>query len=177
MTRAPENLLALRRLFLDHFDDLTPASLGIVGDEDHVGGYHCGSDRVVTDDYSVVESPRDRAGLTDHAAALDIGRFDVQVAGQTHDLRTFSRWLVAQCVENTVDSQDIREVIYSPDGQVVKRWDRLAKRDTGDNSHRIHTHVSFFRDAIKANRDQRPLIRRYLVEIGLVREPVRRPAG
>ncbi|RLK13333.1 putative peptidoglycan binding protein [Micromonospora sp. M71_S20] len=176
MTRAPQNLLAVRRLLLDHLNidpdavrgqDLEPAEVGIVGDPAHRGGYHCGSDRVVTRDYSVVESPRDSAGLTLDAAALDVGLFEVRAGGRTHNLRTFSTWCVAQCVAGTPDSRDIREIIYSPDGKVVRRWDRLRKRTSGDSSHLWHTHFSFFRDSIKANRDQTPLFRRYLTSIGL----------
>ncbi|MEO3774206.1 hypothetical protein [Micromonospora sp. B9E7] len=176
MTRAPANLLALRSLLLTHLDnapgpdDLDPAEVGIVGDSAHRGGYHCGSDRVVTNDYSVVESPRDRAGLTLDAAALDVGQFEVRSGGRTHTMASFSVWCVAQCAANAADTRDIREIIYSPDGSTVKRWDRLGKRSTGDSSHRWHTHFSFFRDAIKAGRDQRPLFRRYLSSIGLLED-------
>ncbi|MEU7677888.1 hypothetical protein AB0C42_24110 [Micromonospora taraxaci] len=177
MTRAPANLLALRTLLLTHLDnapgpdDLEPAEVGIVGDPAHRGGYHCGSDRTVANDYSVVESPRDRAGLTDLASALDVGPFSVTAGGKTHTLRTFSAWLVAQCAANAPDTRDIREVIYSPDGSAVKRWDRLGRRSTGDSSHRWHTHISYHRDAIKAGRDQTPLFRRYLTTIGLLKAP------
>ncbi|MEV4766627.1 hypothetical protein AB0J89_28760 [Micromonospora chokoriensis] len=176
MTRAPDNLLALRSLLLTHLDnapgpdDLEPAEVGIVGDPAHRGGYHCGSDRVVPNDYSVVESPRDRAGLTLDAAALDVGQFDVRSGGRSNTLPSFSVWCVAQCAANAADTRDIREIIYSPDGSTVKRWDRLGKRTTGDSSHRWHTHFSFFRDAIKAGRDQRPLFRRYLSSIGLLED-------
>lgn len=167
MTRAPANLLAVRSLLLDRLENLDPATVGIVGDAHHLGGYHCGSDRVIANDYSVVESPRDSAGLTLDAAAIDIGVFTVTVEGLTHNLRTFSTWCVAQCVADTVDSRDIREIIYSPDGTVVRRWDRLARRTTGDSTHRTHTHISYFRDAVKAGREQTSLYRRYLAEIGL----------
>ncbi|MEU7612221.1 hypothetical protein [Micromonospora sp. NPDC049204] len=176
MTRAPANLLALRSLLLTHLDnapgpdDLDPAEVGIVGDPAHRGGYHCGSDRVVAGDYSVVESPRDRTGLTLDAAALDVGQFEVRSGGRTHTMASFSLWCVAQCAANAADTRDIREIIYSPDGSTVKRWDRLGKRSTGDSSHRWHTHFSFFRDAIKAGRDQRPLFRRYLSSIGLLED-------
>ncbi|MDG4782687.1 hypothetical protein O7614_23780 [Micromonospora sp. WMMD961] len=176
MTRAPANLLALRSLLLTHLDnapgpdDLEPAEVGIVGDSAHRGGYHCGSDRVVPNDYSVVESPRDRAGLTLDAAALDVGQFEVRSGGRTHTMASFSVWCVAQCAANAADTRDIREIIYSPDGSTVRRWDRLGKRSTGDSSHRWHTHFSFFRDAIKAGRDQRPLFRRYLSSIGLLED-------
>ncbi|MFC0003168.1 hypothetical protein [Micromonospora siamensis] len=177
MTTAPANLLAVRRLLLTHLnvdpdtvrpEDLEPAEVGIVGDPSHRGGYHCGSDRVLPDDYSVVESPRDRNGLTLYASALDVGPFEVRSNGRTHDLRSFSNWLVAQCVADAPDTRDLREIIYSPDGKTVRRWDRLGKRTSGDSSHLYHTHFSFFRDSTKANRDQTPLFRRYLTSIGLI---------
>ncbi|RKN50678.1 hypothetical protein [Micromonospora endolithica] len=180
MTRAPANLMAVRRLLLDHLnidpdtvrdDDLEPAEVGIVGDSAHRGGYHCGSDRVVTNDYSVVESTRDSSGLTLDAAGLDVGLFEVRSGGRTHDLYSFSTWCVAQCVADTPDSRDLREIIYSPDGRVVRRWDRLRRRSSGDDSHLWHTHFSFFRDSIKAGRDQTPLFRRYLTTIGLITPP------
>jgi hypothetical protein len=177
MTSAPANLLAVRSLLLTYLNvdkdavreqDLEPAEVGIVGDANHRGGYHCGSNRVVPNDYSVVESSRDRAGLTLHASALDVGTFSVRSGGKTHTLRTFSTWLVAQCAANAADTRDIREVIYSPDGRTVRRWDRLGRRTGGDSSHLWHTHISFFRDSTKAGRDQTPLFRRYLTTIGLI---------
>ncbi|MET8907139.1 hypothetical protein [Micromonospora sp. NPDC004551] len=177
MTTAPANLLAVRNLLLTYLNvdkntvraqDLEPAEVGIVGDPDHRGGYHCGSDRVVRNDYSVVESTRDSSGLTLHASALDVGMFSVSSGGATHDLRTFSTWCVSQCAAGAGDAHDLREIIYSPDGRTVKRWDRLGKRTTGDSSHLFHTHFSFFRDSTKAGRDQTPLFRRYLTAIGLI---------
>ncbi|MGX4657112.1 hypothetical protein ACWCHM_26185 [Micromonospora sp. SCSIO 07396] len=171
MTTAPANLLAVRRLLLDTIKGLDPAAVGIVGDPAHRGGYHCGSDRVVSGDYSVVESSRDRTGLTLYAAGLDVGTFSVRVGGVTHNLRTFSTWCDAQCQAGAPDTRDIREIIYSPDGKVVRRWDRLGKRSSGDDSHLWHTHFSFFRDAIKAGRDLTSLFRRYLISIGLIQAP------
>lgn len=177
MTTAPQNLLAVRNLLLTYLNvdknavraaDLEPGEVGIVGDASHRGGYHCGSDRVVVNDYSVVESTRDSSGLTLDASALDVGMFTVVTGGRTHNLRTFSTWCVAQCVAGTADTRDIREIIYSPDGLTVKRWDRLGKRTTGDSSHLTHTHFSFFRDSTRAGRDQTPLFRRYLTTIGLI---------
>ncbi|MET7751803.1 hypothetical protein [Micromonospora sp. NPDC005367] len=179
MTRAPANLMAVRSLLLTHLNidkntvrdaDLEPAEVGIVGDPNHRGGYHCGSDRVVKNDYSVVESSRDRNGLTLDAAALDVGQFRVASGGRTHDLRSFSTWCVQQCTAGAADTRDLREIIYSPDGRVVRRWDRLGRRSSGDNSHLWHTHFSFFRDSIKAGRDQTPLFRRYLTSIGLLED-------
>ncbi|MFE9958632.1 hypothetical protein [Micromonospora sp. NPDC005299] len=184
MTSAPANLLAVRNLLLTHLNvdkdtvrsqDLEPAEVGIVGDPHHRGGYHCGSDRVVPGDYSVVESTRDSSGLTLHASALDVGTFSVSSGGATHNLRTLSAWFVSQCAADAADARDIREIIYSPDGRTVKRWDRLGKRTTGDSSHLFHTHFSFFRDSTKAGRDQTPLFRRYLTAIGLIAPPKPEP--
>ncbi|MEW2332278.1 hypothetical protein AB0880_31310 [Micromonospora chersina] len=180
MTSAPANLLAVRNLLLTYLNvdkdtvrsqDLEPAEVGIVGDPNHRGGYHCGSDRVVPNDYSVVESTRDSSGLTLHASALDVGLFSVSSGGATHNLRTFSTWCVSQCAAGAGDARDIREIIYSPDGTTVRRWDRLGKRTSGDSSHLFHTHFSFFRDSTKAGRDQTPLFRRYLTAIGLIAPP------
>jgi hypothetical protein len=184
MTSAPANLLAVRNLLLNYLNvdkgtvrsqDLEPAEVGIVGDPNHRGGYHCGSDRVVPNDYSVVESRRDSSGLTLHASALDVGTFSVSSGGATHNLRTFSTWCVSQCAAGAADARDIREIIYSPDGTTVKRWDRLGKRTSGDSSHLFHTHFSFFRDSTKAGRDETALFRRYLTAIGLIAPPKPEP--
>lgn len=165
MTSAPSNLLAVRTLLLGTLGPygLGDLEVGIVADSAHHGGYHCGRDRLDLDDYSVDESPRDSGSLTLDASALDVGTFSY---GQ-HNLRTFSIWCVGQCKINTADTQDIREIIYSPDGSTVRRWDRLGKRSTGDISHTGHTHFSFFRDSTKARRDQTSLFRRYLTSISL----------
>ena len=171
MTVNPPSLLAVRALLQPHLA-LSAVELGISGDAKHRGGYHQGKDKVDLTDYSVRESPRDRAGLSDYASAEDIGYWSKTVRGKRHDLRSMSIWLVAQCKAGKPDTHDIREIIYSPDGEVVRRWDRLAKRDDGDDSHLSHTHISFFRDAIKAGRDQRPLFARYLIEIGLLEDDV-----
>lgn len=171
MTAAPPTLLETRTLLLDKLGPygLKPLSVGIVGDADHRGGYHCGSDRVLKNDYSVVESSRDRNGLTRDAAALDVGEFSYRDAGgKVHNLRTFSVWCVEQCKAGAPDTADIREIIYSPDGKKVVRWDRLGRRSTGDKSHLTHTHFSFFRDS--TGRDLSKLFRRYLAMIGLLGE-------
>ncbi len=150
MTRAPASIKKAQA-YLHDKTGLQWASLGIVGDSDHRGGYHCGRDRVDHDDYSVDESPRDARGLSDCASALDIGNWS--------DLRKFSKWLVAECEKGADDTKDIREVIYSPDGRTVKRWDRLRKRSGGDSSHKSHTHISWFRDS--EDRDKTGLFRRF----------------
>ncbi|MFG3715810.1 hypothetical protein [Micromonospora sp. NPDC047730] len=180
MSAAPANLLAVRRLLLDHLndapgpDDLEPIEVGIVGDTAHQrqgDSYHLGTPEQRSYGYSVGESPRDRAGLSVYASALDVGAFRVTTPKGTFDLAHFSRWCVAQCVAEAPDTNDIREIIYSPDGRVVKRWDRLGRRSSGDDSHLWHTHFSFFRDATRSGRDQTPLFRRYLAHIGLIDPP------
>lgn len=120
------------------------SSLGVYPDDNHDGGYHCGWDRRriengVTDDYSWQESPRDWDHIGDAARAFDCGKFA--------RLRELSVWMVDQCQRGAPDTLDIREIIYSPDGKVVKRWDRLGIRSGGDSSHLTHTHFSFFADA------------------------------
>jgi hypothetical protein len=181
MTYAPECIKAARELLITHLDyhpgstgyvnDLDPAEVGIVGDVAHAASgtsYHLGKSQLRAGSYSVVESLRDKRGLTDAAAALDIGEFRVSVGAKFHTLRTFSAWLVVQCSMGAPDTADIREVIYSLDGQTVKRWDRLKKRTSGPSSHRTHTHISYFRDS--EGRDKTALFRRYLTEIGLLED-------
>jgi hypothetical protein len=135
-------------------------NLGIVGDEAHQAraSYHNGQDaidrygRTATNDYTI-RLARDREPyLTNAASALDLGRLD----GSLPALQKFSVWLVAECKASAPGTRDIREVIYSPDGKVVKRWDNHDKvlrsgypvaTGQGDSSHLWHTHISFFRDS------------------------------
>ncbi|MEU5156736.1 hypothetical protein [Glycomyces sp. NPDC021274] len=150
MTYAPASLKAAQ-VYLRERTSLPWVSLGIVGDENHRGGYHQGEPNVPASDYSRDESSRDETGLSGAAAALDIGNFP--------RLRELSRWIVAQCQARTPDTRDIREVIYSPDGRSVKRWDRLGVRSSGDSSHLTHTHISYFRDS--EARDKVSLFKRF----------------
>ena len=76
---------------------------------------------------------------------------------------------MTQCRADTPDSADLREIIYSPDGSVVRRWDRLGRRTDGVLGPGLPTHFSYFRDATKSGHDLRPLYRRYLADIGLIR--------
>ena len=133
-------------------------NLGIVGNAAHTTGYHIGKDRIYDGasgpglgdkDYSV-QLARDKAGLTNAAAALDLGKLN----GGYTDLRAFSVWLVDQCKARATGTDQVREVIYSPDGTHVKRWDNHTRTlynggdgtGQGDNSHLTHTHISFYRD-------------------------------
>lgn len=142
MTHAPADLLAVREYLLTS-TGLPADAVGIVGDPAHRGGYHCGSDRTDPDDYSRRESLRDRAGLSEAASALDIG--DFRRGGVS--LRSLTLGFVAACQRGDPRTRDVREVIYTPDGSTVRRFDRLGIRSTGDSSHLYHTHIGFFRDS------------------------------
>lgn len=128
-------------------------NLGVVGNTAHTKGYHLGRDRIYSatgegdKDYSV-RLARDRAGLSNAASAIDLGRLD----GSLGNLRAFSRWLVARAQADPDKYRDIREVIYSPDGAKVQRYSGVdglihTGPGNGDASHITHTHISFFRDA------------------------------
>jgi len=151
MSYAPATIRAVRAYLLPR-TGLSPAALGIVGDLAHArrASYHNGYDRIVSagrtraTDYSI-RTDRDWRGKTDAAAALDIGNFP--------RLRSLSVWLVQQARANKPYTSDIRELIYSPDGRTVLRWDRergfrsLPRQGEADSSHLWHTHISWYRDS------------------------------
>lgn len=154
MTFAPAPLLALQAWWVANGG----VPLGIVGDASHAatGGYHEGRDDlqragVLANDYSV-KQPRDIAGLSNAASAIDFG----QLNGSLAELQRFSVWLVGQCQKRAPGWDDVREIIYSPDGVHVWRWSGVDYQlregypngsGQGDASHLWHTHVSFYRDA------------------------------
>jgi len=149
MTYAPPTLVALGR----YWTAQSGVNLGVVGDTRHIAkgrSYHLGASSLTADAYSR-KTARDRAGLTEAASAIDLGRLN----GNYPALRKFSLWLVKRCQSNAPGTQDIREVIYSPDGKVVLRWDRergLASEPRpgeAEASHIGHSHVSFYRDSEK----------------------------
>lgn len=159
MSYAPSKLLALRDYLMPK-TGLSPVSLGIVGDAAHQrrASYHNGQDavdrygRTAANDYTI-RTPRDREPhLTNAASAIDIGRFTTAKGGAVK-LRHMSRWLVARARANTAGTRDMREIIYSPDGVTVLRWDRergvssLPRSGEADSSHLTHTHISWYRDS------------------------------
>lgn len=160
MSYAPPTLSALARFWVAQHG----VNLGIVGDSSHQQkgtSYHLGADHLSAGAYSNLTA-RDRRGLTNGASAIDLGKLE----GSYGELRSFSSWLVSQARKNAPGTIDIREIIYSPDGRVVKRWDRergytSAPKTEGDSSHLWHTHVSFYRDAEK--RDHTIAFRPYFV--------------
>jgi hypothetical protein len=165
MTFAPASLVTLGKYLVAH----GAVNLGIVGDTAHVGtgtSYHLGQSQLKVGAYSTT-SPRDREpALTEAASAIDIGK----VGGSLKGLQALSSWLSSQCQRRAIDTLDIREVIYSPDGSKVFRWDEPTQTvypggtgtGQGDDSHLWHTHVSWFRDA--EFRDHTALFRRYFEE-------------
>jgi len=176
VTYAPDALVQDRLYLLDTYDmhpgevssDLDPDEVGIVGDSNHLGGYHCGKDRLVPNDYSA-QTKRDKNGLTNAASGIDIGKFSTTGAdGETYDWRDLSVWMVAECRKGAADTKDIREIIYTDDGKRVLRWDRENGQDSpphtgeADDSHLTHTHISKYRDAEK--RRLTPLFQRWQEE-------------
>jgi hypothetical protein len=182
MTAAKPHHIAARKLLLQHLDlhpgktvgdDLDPLEAGLVGDAAHSSGgdsYHLGKDQIRAragrDRYSVDESVRDQRGLDDYASAMDIGYFKVTTRRGVFDLYDLNAWLIGLCKANDPDTTDLREVIYSPDGKTVRRWDRLGRRTTGDSSHLTHTHLSEHRDATGARMLR--LATRWLQHIDLI---------
>ena len=169
MSYAPKTLLDVRD-FMQAITGLPDNALGIVADQAHDGGYHCGWDRRrirngQLDDYSWEDASRDLAHKTNAAAAFDLGKFEQLLNGAAVSWIDFSVWLVGQCEANrnnssvAQDCADIRSIIYTRDERTVVRWDRLRIRSGGDSSHLTHTHISYFRDA--ENRDKLGPYRRF----------------
>ncbi len=157
MTQAPKSIKELASFWDEHGG----RNLGIVGDTKHKQGgtsYHLGRSDLIAGAYST-KLKRDRKGLTESASALDLGRLHKRIG----KLRKFSNWLVAQAEAGL--TPDIREIIWSPDGIEVRRWDshldkvivslrrhkdgsiHVVNEANGDASHFWHTHISFYRDS------------------------------
>lgn len=156
MTYAPPSLLDWRRVFASRFPHIPTTQFGIVGGPSHVAtgtSYHLGRDqlKMSKDPYSA-RTRRDRDGLTDAASAGDVTDWI-----GPNLLRELSQWVVTECRRGAADSSDIREVIFSPDGNAVLTWDRERGVSSfpmprGDSSHRSHTHFSWYRNSEFTNR-------------------------
>lgn len=168
MTTNPQTLRDLAAYWVAHGG----VTLGVVGNAAHTSGYHLGRDRIYDGagpglgdaDYSV-RLARDKAGLTNAASAIDLGKLN----GSLANLRAFSRDLVARCMASAAARRDVREIIYSPDGVKVQRYsgvDNLIHTGpgNGDTSHLTHTHISWYRDS--EGRDKRPLFAPYFAPGG-----------
>lgn len=146
MTYAPQTLVELSAYWKAH--DGVP--LGIVGDVAHQEkgtSYHLGRDDLAPLAYSR-RTARDRAGLSNAASAIDLGRLDDSLT----ELWDFSAWFAGKCQQDDPAYRDVREVIFwSPTRGRVVGWSDLAPKglinDYGDGSHRTHTHISFYRDS------------------------------
>jgi hypothetical protein len=168
MTFAPRSLLDLQTYWVLRGG----VSLGIVGDAAHQAraSYHNGRDviqkygRTCANDYTICH-PRDVAGLSDAASAIDLGPLN----GSYRDLRSFTEALAARLMADDPLTRDIREVIGTTDGATVSCWisgqatsdgkpARLA--NCADRSHLTHTHISWFRDS--ENRDKTAVFRAIL---------------
>lgn len=163
MTFAPRALLGLR----DYWQEQGGAFLGIVGNASHAWGYHLGRNRIFgpggrgNSDPSV-RHPRDRAGLSNAAAAIDLGR----LGGSLPALHDFGDWLAARCVAGAPGTADIAQVIW-PRGDGVWYWTaahpsrthRLPPESTAARTHTRHAHISFRRDSER--RAKVPLVAPY----------------
>jgi hypothetical protein len=138
MSYAPQTLLDAREYVLDQ-TGLSEGAVGIVGDKNHRYGYHLGKDRLTSGDYSASLS-RDKRGLSNGAAALDIGNFKRLV-----ELTAF---LVAEARAGRLP--DVREIIGPHKDGRAYRWDfadgEVEQREDGD-SHEWHLHLSYYRDS------------------------------
>jgi hypothetical protein len=155
-TRAPESIKELASFWHQHGG----RNLGIVGDTKHKlrgTSYHLGRSDLIVGAYST-KLRRDRHP-TLSASALDLGKLNHRIG----KLRKFSNWLVGQAQDGL--TPDIREIIWSPDGHDVQRWDghqeriivslrrdqngtpQVVNEGQGDATHYRHTHISFYRDS------------------------------
>lgn len=158
MTYSPQTLKDLASYIVSQ----GVVNLGVVGDTAHLArgtSYHLGQSQLQPGAYSAIV-PRDREPhLTEAASAIDLGK----VGGTIQGLQKLSIWLARECASKAADTLDIREVIWSPDGTKVSRWDREGiPPTTGSSSHLTHTHISYYRDS--ETRDKRALFRRYFEE-------------
>ena len=170
MTYAPATLKEIRPYLEGKDPDLDDNELGIVGNAAHVKegtGYHLGKDqlKMSLNPYSA-RTARDKAGLADADIANAACAFDID--DDWDYLRPFSVWAVQECRANAPDTRDIREIIYSPDGQQVLRWDRergvtSAPQPSTQLDHRTHSHISRYRDATR--RQLLPLFQRFYREV------------
>jgi hypothetical protein len=173
MTYAPATLLDTRR-YLVAQDKAAPTlevtEVGIVGDTSHViegTGYHLGKDQLKfsKNPYSA-RTARDKAGLADPEIANAACAIDID--DDWDYMRQFFPWCVEECRASAPDTLDIRELIYSPDGTNVFRWDRengvrSLPQPSTQYSHRTHGHISKYRDSTR--RSLTPLFERYYREV------------
>lgn len=112
---------------------------GIVGDADHVYGYHRCRNKLPSSDYSVQTKP-DREGDGDAASALDM-KFNAE----------WMKKITRRLLDSAKDQNDprlnyMREFFGTLDGQKVTGWDTYyGKPVSSDDSHLWHIHMSILR--------------------------------
>lgn len=169
MTYAPATMLETRSYLINQDKApplLEPSEVGIVADTSHVlegTGYHLGKDQLKFDKnpYSA-RTARDKAGLADPEIANAACAIDID--DDWDYMRQFFPWCVEECRKSAPDTLDIRELIYSPDGVNVFKWDRengvtSLPRPSTQISHRTHGHISKYRDSTR--RSLKPLFERF----------------
>jgi hypothetical protein len=158
MTTAPDDLKAIQSYCHDKTGQPWDA-LGIIHSTPQGGGYHEGEDLLIAagrapgpqypySDYSYADArdrdlyPSGRLAGGNYASAFDLG------GGFPRRLE-FNAWMLDRLQVGDPRTRDIREMIYTPDGTVVRRFDRTGKQpNSGDSTHLYHTHFSFFRDSV-----------------------------
>lgn len=146
MTFAPITIRELRAVLKGEDADLSDVELGIVGGPSHIAtgtSYHLGRDQLIMskNPYSA-RHPRDVAGLSNASSALDVD-------DDLDELRPMSAWIVAECQKRAPDTLDFAEIIFSPNGVDVYRWDADTNtvRPSTQISHRTHSHFAWRRDS------------------------------
>ncbi len=153
-------------------------ALGIVGDTAHNAkgtSYHLGKDKLIAGAYSA-RTARDKAGLSDAASAIDLGR----LKGSLGNLWGFSAWFAGRCRAGAAGYDDVREVIFwDPKTTTVVGWSDLDPKRLipgyGDASHKTHTHISYYRDSER--RDKVAAVRPYFeaptggIDMGILWNP------
>jgi hypothetical protein len=165
VTIAPDDLKAVQT-YVHNVTGQDWNSLGIIHTQPEGGGYHEGQDllavanRAPGPQYAYTDySYGDARAVSSNGIGRDLANgttlAGVPNAGSAFDLGhgfsnpiAFNNWIVGRAKAGDPRCRDIREIIYTPDGSVVRRWDATGRQaNSGDSSHLSHTHFSFFRDS------------------------------
>lgn len=170
-TYAPADIIAIQTLW--HRALGTPADVAaVVGRGRRCDTYHCGARDLrrrgqapeqIAWQYAVLESLRDRGGLTDAASALDLPT-------PTQALRDVITRVVHLANRGDNRCRDVRAVRWSPDGRLCRRWDDLDEcGPLDDRQHLRFAHLALYRDGEgrRARRDNvGGLLADLLAEVG-----------
>lgn len=141
---APRAIYGMYGLVHPHVTSMEQS--GIVGDASHTYGYHCSRNRIAAhgglhSDYSVIDSPRDRAGNPANASAIDM-KFSPA------DMRLVTGRLLTAGKAKDPRLHAMRSCFGTLDGLTVTGWSMLSNKyvTSSDKTHLWHIHVSIFRD-------------------------------